>query len=249
MALKTTSTPLDPLTLTEWRDTIASWLGVAYASLSSSAQAELNRIVNEAHEKISQRAAHYPWGQRRTTIAVTGDNVGQDDDDNYQYLMPADFRRLLVISESSSGTRYRAKQAEYLDYLNAADGVATHPWAADASNATWFFQGMSDAQPPRQTWVRVGGPATATAVVVYVPYLALLSTGADSYTVLPAAEVAAIREEARYKWALFSKDYEAAAVHRQAREDEIASLEIGDRQTHDDPIPLGLADSFRRELS
>ena len=65
---------------------------------------------------------------------------------------------------------------------------------------------------------------------------------------LPASEVEAIREQTRYKWALFMKDWTAAAAHRQAREDAIAATEIADRQTVNDPVAMGTSRSFRRQV-
>ena len=245
MPLKTTTAPLDLLTLQEWRDQFAAWVGVSYSNLDSTAQTELNRIVNEAHEKISARAAHYPWGQGEQTSQAVA--AGTDT----TYAMPAEFRHVIDIMETGTNATWRGR-VTILDksdfYQNRGTGD-DHTWVT-RTIPVWFFDGMTNAEPPVQQWRRLGVDNTAAEIhVLYRPYFSLLTTSGDtSYTQLPAAEVAAIREECRYKWALFTKDYEVAAIHRQARDEEIATLEINDREVSEDPLHLGVDAAFLRQL-
>lgn len=248
MTQRTTSTPLDPLTQTEWRNTMAGFIGVAYASLSSNDQTELNRIIDEAHEYISERAKHFPWGKRKKTFTISTDSSGTDADSNQVYQMPADFRHEVAISETDGTTRWRCKVSDEEEYHTAADGSASHPWSNDSLRATWFFYGMSSDNPPVQEWVRVGGPTSGTITFIYRPYFGLVASGSNSYTVLPASEVSAIREHCRYKWKLYKNDYTGAAAHRQAREDDIAALEVADRQNSEEPLRLGFDSEFSNQL-
>lgn len=245
---KTTTTPLDPLTLTEWRNTIASWIGESYANLDSDAQTELNRYIDEAHDYISKRFGHEPWTRRVRTIAVSGDAVGTDNDGNNIYKMWADFRHLIVINEDDGTTTYRAYSADDTDYADRFDGSATHEWSKDTRRAHWAFYSMSDDQPPQQLWIRVGGPSSVTAIVRYRPYLSLLGTGSDSYTVIPAAHVPEIRAHIRTEWAAFTNDTEKYQLQRTVREDHITASAINDTVTTEDPMRQGCDSEFENLL-
>ena len=245
MALKTTSLPLDNLTLTEWRDTIATWVGVSYANLPTTLQNELNRLINEAHDYVSKRFGHEPWTTRETTVAVTSSSA--------TYPMPADFRHWIVGQEEGSTDTIRVLTASKADYMNAwGGGTSTHPWAegGSANRPTWFFDGMTGDEPPVQQWKRAQTPTTSVTLRIhYRPYFSLLSTGADSYTVLPAGYVPEIRAHLMHKWAIYTKDFTQAGVLRQVREDEIAASQINDNVSTEDPVQMGFDDAFTRQMS
>jgi len=240
MTLKTTTTPYDRLELTEWRTAIAESLGVAYASLSTSAATRLDRIVNAAQEYISQRAAHTPKLQREKTFTLTAAS-------DQELAMPADFRSAIRMQEErTDGTNVSAVFTTKTDWMDARDGSVTHPWITD-SRAKVFFDGMSSAEPPVEQWRRVGvSAASATLRVIYRPFFNLLSTGADAFTDLPASETEAILKQAQAQWALYNKDYEAYGVLRQDREDHINALETGDRKNFEEPFEQGMDVLFRR---
>jgi len=243
MTVKTTSLPLDPLTLSEWRDAAAFTIGVGYASHSAEAQARLNRIINEAHEKVSQLFSHQPFAIRPGTITTVADQAA--------YAMNADFRHMLsmveVDSQNAETRPYIARDVS--DFENAVDGTNTHPWAT-RDKATWYFNGMTGAEPPVQEWVRTPIPTSVFTVrIQYRPYLALLNTsGSDSYTVIPAGFSSMILNEIQMKWHAQTKNFEAAAAFRAMRDDDFEALTRNDTDTSEDPVPQGFDGHFLREL-
>ena len=241
--LKTAQTPLAAQTLAQWRTEAGLWIGETYSSLSTDLKTTFDRLLNEAHDYISKRAAHQPWGVEETTLTLT---AGVDT----LYAMPASFRHLiLIVEEEAGGAKTRVEQTTKIDYMNAETGSTAHQWATNTV-PKWFFDGYTTAEPPVQQWRRIGTDKTgATARVQFRPYFGVLAaSGQDAYTVLPAAEVPAIRAQFQYSWALFRKNFDEAGVYRQVRDDEIAANEINDRVTVEDPPMQGLTESFLREL-
>ncbi len=241
--LKTTSAPLDRLTLTEWRATMATWVGETYANLSSVDQTELDRIVNEAHETISQRAAHHPWGTREQTSQTV--TAGSDT----VYPMPADFRHVIDIKETGTNAIWSGRVAlsTKSEWYKAEE--TTHPWTT-RTKPIWFYDGMTAAAPPVMQWRRLGADNTGAEIhILYRPYFSLLTTsGNDSFTQLPAAEVKAIRYEAQTAWALYDQDFDKVQHYERATERAIAALEVNDRVTTEDPYLQGLDEQFSRQL-
>jgi len=244
MTLKVITTPYARPTLTQWRNRICGRIGVAYASLSSTAQAEVNDVRDGAIEYISQRAAHYPWGTSEDatqTIAAGTDTT---------YTLLADVRHIIAIIEEATGSKQRCATSTKEDYLDAwGAGAANHDWITKKP-AVWFFDGFTDDKPPQQQWRRIGADNTgATLRYVYRPFFGLVtSTGEDQYVHLPAAETAAVLEQALYKWALYTGDAEKQGMYQRAREDDIAALEINDRVTSEDPFQQGVGGSFADQL-
>jgi hypothetical protein len=243
--LKTTTLPLDQLLLSEYRTTFADvWLGVAYANMDTNEQTELNRMINEAHEYISQRAAHHPWGIREQTSQTV--SAGTDT----VYEMPADFRHVISIKETGTNATWsgRVTFSDKDEWYKAEQD--THPWVS-RTVPIWFFDGMTAAAPPVQQWRRIGKDNTGAEIhILYRPYFSLLTTTADNdrYTQLPAAEVKAIKHEFMHQWKLFEGEFEAAGHYRSAREDAIAALETNDRVTNEDPYRQGFDSEFSRQL-
>lgn len=223
MALRTTSTPLDQLTLTEWRNTIADWCGVSYANLSTSHQTELNRYIEEAHDYITKRMAHLPWAQRVSapTLSASSTTVS----------MPADFRTMLRITETESGSTTNAIVVTKLDWYEAwgTGGRTTHPWAESSAVPRWYFDGMTSDNPPVAQWKRANTSTNAiTLSFLYVPYFGLVSS--DSYTELPAGAVPEIRHHIRGLWAAFRQEYEKANAEFALREQHIAASNVADNK-------------------
>jgi len=245
MTLKTTGSPLDRPTLTEWRNRLCAVIGVAYSGLSSTAKTQVDRIRDEAVEYVSQRAAHEPWGIREDA----SDAVDAGTDTTYPFR--ADVRHVLAITEETSTSKQRCATSTKQDFLDAwGAGSTQHDWITKKP-AVWFFDGFSDDVPPVQQWRRIGADNTgATIRVFYRPYFAMLTStsGSDSAVQLPPAEVMAIESQALYKWALFTGDEQKVAMYQRAREDDIAALEINDRVTSEDPFQQGVGDSFATQL-
>lgn len=242
MTLKTSSSPLDRLTLAEWRQSAAVWLGLsAWTDIDSVLQTEVERFLNEAHDSISKRAAHYPWGTRETTKTVS---AGTDT----TYAMPADFRHHVSIVEETSTAKTVASVSDHESFMLAHDGTSAHPWTY-RNTPVWFFDGMDDSAPPVQQWRRVGaGNSGATARIRYRPMFGLLNTsGSDQFTDLPAPEVGAIRAKFFLMVARFRGDTEKVAIWKDAMEEAIAENEINDHVTTETPYRLGVDSAFRRE--
>ena len=242
MALKSTTAPLDQILLTEWRDQVCSIKGIAYDSQAAEWKTLLNDTINRAFEYISQRAAHHPWGQQETTLTVT---AGADS----VYAMPAAFRHLVSVYEvAADGSRILADQSTKQDFYNTQEGAA-HPWEY-REKPVWFFDGLTDAQPPVQQWRRIGLDNTgATARVLFRPYFNLLSTtGQDAYPYLPAAESSALLHRILSQLAAAEKDWAGAQFHKAMMDDEIRALEVNDRGTTEAPVRLGTDPDFARQM-
>jgi hypothetical protein len=241
VTLKTASAALAQLNQDAWRQTVAAWCGETYASFGTVQQFELNRIVDEAIEYIAQRAAHHPWGKRETTVSLTS---GTDQ----TFLMPTDFRQLLSMQEeAATGEISPVSFGDKDNWMRSHDGSDTHQWT-DRDRPVYFFDGMDSTSPPRMQWRRVGPSVTSVTLrVFYRPYFEAVGTS-GGYADLPASETDAVEAQARYKWALFIKDYDGAAVMRADREDAITALETGDRTETEDPMPHPVDSRFRREM-
>jgi len=243
MTTKTTSLPLDRLELSEWRDAAAHTIGIAYANLSTEAQTRLNRIINEEHEKVSALFGHHPWCIRNSTVTTVADQAA--------YAVPADFRHMLSIVEvGTDGAETRTIIARDLaDYENAVDGTPTHPWA-NRDKPTWYYNGMTDQDPPTQEWARVPVPTSAFTVrIVYRPFLALLNTsGQDKFTVLDARFSSPILNGILSRWHASTKDFEAANFYRALQRDDVEVLRHNDTDTSEDTFLQGIDPAFLREL-
>lgn len=245
MARKQAQVPFDHPTLAEWRITLGLHVGETYASMSTNEATEFDRMVNEAMEYVSKRFAHEPWMLEETTLSITSGN-------DTTYSMPAAFRHVVVITEEATTTTFRARASTKADFLNAWSTGATteHPWKPQPTS-TWFFDSMTDDVPPVQQWRRIGQDAAGnTARVLFRPYFgALAASGQDQYPVMPPSAMAAVKNKFAHAWSIFKKRFEEAAVYKQDLEDEIATQQINDLDTHEDPYRQGLDPAFLREVT
>lgn len=245
MTLKSTSSPLDQMLLTEWRTQVCGVKGIDYDSQATAWQTMFNDTVNRAFEYLSQRAAHHPWGQQETTLTVLS---GTDS----LYSMPAAFRNIVSVYEVSAdgtvlnGVAFPGPEGKR-SFFEAKGRNAG--WES-SSTPRWFFDGLTSDQPPVQQWRRVGiANAGATAYVLFHPYFNILSTsGQDAYPYLPAAESSALLHRILSQLAAAEKDWQGAQFHKGLMEDEIAALEIADRQTVDAPLRMGTDPDFERQM-
>lgn len=243
MALKTAQVPLPRLTLAQWRTELGLAIGRAYSSLDSDAQTSFDRFLNETYDYISRRCAHEPWATEETTATLT---AGTDT----TYSLPAACRTVIDITEEGSTTTLRALMSTKREFrIGYGAGVSTHPWA-NSKQPVWFFDGFTDDAPPVQQWRRIGTSGSGnTARIMFHPFFGVYATsGEDAYPVLGASYVAMAREHFLEKWFRFKGDYEKAGAHAQAAERELASLEIADNETHEDPWSLGPDENFTREM-
>ena len=244
MTTKTTSAPLDRLTRTEWRDAIAFTIGVAWSGLPTTHQTQIDRIINEAHEKLSQMLGHQPWAIRHYSFSTVASQA--------EYAVPADFRHMLSIVEtgtdSSKERPFIARDAS--DYANAHDQTDTHPWDV-RDKATWFYNGMDDSTPPVQEWKRAPTPTGVfTVETTYRPRFSLLAdSGTDQFALLPAELSSSIRHEAASKYFAQTRDFEAANMHRAFRNDDFEALTRNNTDTSEDQLVQGVDSAFNRELS
>lgn len=246
MAYKAITTPYDAQTLAEWQARFGIWLGETWANLDSTLQTELGRYINEAHNYIERSYGDAEWSIHRASIAVTGDNAGTDDDGNYLYKMPVAFRRLVVIREAGSTEKKRARTSKLINYVNAwNDGTATHPWAADSRQSTWFFHSWSDDSPPRQQWVRIGGESSGvTAIVFFRPFWGLLATGVeDEYPGIPADVQAELDAHMKARTAAFKGDMDKYQLFSAIRNEEHAQTENA-TDFGEDPVAQGRDSEF-----
>ena len=249
--LKTTSTPLDQLLQAAWQARIGTWVGVTWANMSTVQQTEGNRLINGAHEFISQRLGHRPWLRREATLSLVTDQG--------RYAMPADFRHLLDpgILEGTGNSRVRVKintQEEWRKAFPLATGsstsAATHEWD-NQDDPHWVYRGMDASDPPVVVYERIPAPSSAKAgtdnvTLDYRPYQELMD--ATNYAELPASMVEATIEHIRMKWATFEGSFNKAAFHRQLREDELAATNINDNKENEHPIRQELPDDFLIEM-
>lgn len=214
--------PFDPLTLTEWRNTIATWVGVPYSSQNSSITTELDRMIDEAHDYISKRKGHDPWTQREATFTLAASTATAS--------LGYDVRTLIDIAESYSGNTQLATITTKRDYLLAWGKTprASHPWD-DQNKPYYYFDGMTSDNPPKQQWKRVPTPdATVSVTYVYHPYFELLASG--SYAELPAHAVAEIRAYIKYRWQMEYGDQQKAMGYKSMLEDELRASSVADDQ-------------------
>lgn len=244
MTLKSTSSPLDQMLLTEWRTQICGIKGIDYSSQPTAWQTLFDDIVNRAFEYVSQRMAHHPHGQQETTLTVT---AGADT----TYSMPASMRHVVSIHEvATDGSILQVNYTEKRRYYEAPQGVAgSHPWSV-SRNPYWFFDGLTSDQPPVQQWRRIGDDnAGATVYVLYRPYFNILGTsGQDAYPYLPASENAILFHFINAELAAADKDYTAAQLHVGFMDRHIEAAEVNDRETVEAPRRLGGDDEFGRLL-
>lgn len=222
MTLRTASAPYDPLTLDEWKATLGSWVGVAYASLSSTSQTEMVRIINDVHEFISQKFGHDPHAKREWTLTAPSTTDGTTT-------LAVDVRNLEAITETdAAGDRRPVSVTTKLDYYAAMNATSDsdEPWTYQES-PHYFFDGWDNSDPPAQQWRRVPTPGeTLTVKAVGTCYFGVLET--DVYTQLPPSFVPAIRDFCRSEWAAFTKDKESADYYEARAERKVADLSKND---------------------
>jgi hypothetical protein len=244
MALKSTTTPLDQHLLTEWRTQVCGIKGIDYDSMPTAWQTLFGDTVNRAFEYLSQRAGHHPWGQQETTLSVV---AGTDQ----TFSMPAAMRHVIAIHEvATDGSILQVNLTEKRKYYETPIIAAgAHPWTLE-NNPYWFFDGLTSAEPPVQQWRRVGDANSgATAYVLFRPYFNLLSTsGQDAYPYLPASESSALLHRILSQLAAAEKDWTGAQFHKAMMDDEIAALEVNDRDTVEAPRRLGVDPDFARQM-
>ena len=242
MTLRATSTPLDRLSETELRNTVAEWSGIPYADLSTVSQTELNRMIDSTYEYISERSGHFPWAKREYTVALAAD---------VQVLpMPADFRSMKIITETAAGKTSVAYITDKETWRRAwgTIGRVTHPWE-DEAIVRWFFDGMDDSAAPLQQWKRHAAPTAAiTMMFDYVPYF---GTAASALPEIPAHGMGPITHHLRGLYAAWRRQYDVVKEEFSIREDLLAANQIADDQHGAADIDR-IADAppyFFRELS
>jgi len=246
MTLRTVTTALDPLTLTEWRSTLAAWIGETYSGLAATAKTELNRYIDEAHEYITERWGHEPWTQREASLSLASDVA--------VLALAVDVRQVILITEVYNSDTRVADLTTKRDWMMAwgTGGFTSHPWSTQ-EEPHWFFDGMDDSNPPKQQWKRVPTPdAAVTGTVLFHPYFTLLTGSGDAqYSELPPHAVAPLRETIRLKWARFTRDTEGIQLATQAREDELAAVDVADnpKEGHEGPITIDLPNVFKSEMT
>jgi hypothetical protein len=226
MALRAVTTALDSLTLTEWRNTLATWFGVAYADLDSDVQTELNRLIDEAHDWVSKIYGHERWSRRVWTVG--GSDFTAPSTSTGLFDLPADCRQIISIQESEDGTGAEGKFTNYESWMQAGAGTTAHPWD-NQSAPYYFFKAMSDANPPVETWQRVPTPATAATAMTILgrPYFTLLGTTGDTqYTELPPQVVPELRHHLRAQWFAFRMEYEKVGIEIQLRDDAVRATQV-----------------------
>ena len=170
--------------------------------------------------------------------------------------MPADFRQMRYILEGTGTSKRRAlivtDEEYYAAFPTATDDTSTpaHPWT-NQNEPRWFAAGSDTSNPPVKVWERVPAPTSAEAgtdnvTIVYRPLMGLLTS--DQYNELSASTREATNEHIRFKYLLGRKQYEAAAAHRQAREDELHALRQNDMKESEQPLALRIPDSAESEL-
>jgi len=222
-ALRTTTSPLDRLTETELRNTVATWSGISYDNLATATQTELNRILEEAHEYISKRMAHYPWAvrEKEETLSASSQTIS----------MPADFRSMRQITETQGGKTKLVQITTKADFVASwgTQGRSTHPWAESAAEPRWFFDGMTSDDPPVAQWKRAKSDSSAiTVTFYYTPYFGLISS--DTFVELPASAYPEIRHEMRAEYAALRREYDVAREERGLREEKIQASNIADNR-------------------
>lgn len=223
MTLRTITSPYDQHTLAELQAHIGTYLGTAWASLSSAAQTAYQRIIDSSAEYLTKRFAHEPWMMHELSLSLASGTA--------ILTLGAACRHVVRIIETYSGDTRVITPTTKAEFYEAwgTDGASAHPWSTQTT-PRWFLDGMTGDNPPQQQWKRVPTPdAAITGTALVRPYLTLLSGSGDaSYTHIPANAATALTDYILHRVELYRKNWEPATAHKGALEDEIATLNIAD---------------------
>ena len=228
MSLRGVTATLDPRTLTEWRNAICTKFGVAYASLSTAIQTELNRMIDETHDWVSKKYGHEPWARRVWTLS--GTDFTAPSTTTGLFTLPVDCRHIMKIQESETGTGAVGRMTKMEYWMAAGEDLAAHPWS-NQSQPYYFFKAMSDDNPPAQTWQRVPTPSSTftTMTIIGRGLFDLLGTsGSSQYTEMPPDRTAEAWHYLAARWYSFREEYDKAAIEMQLAEKAIVDTMIND---------------------
>jgi len=244
MANRTITTPFDPETQAELRLNIALHRGYsAFSDFDSNIQTVYDRIIDSSAEYLSQRFGHEPWMLLQVSISLAADA------NNYTF--PATCRQVVEIIDTYDGKTTKARMASLRMWMEQWAGQDSHPWD-NQREPYWFFESMSDDNPPQQVWRRVPTPDQAvTGTALVRPYLTLRGTTGDNlYTHIPANAAMAQMDYIKSQVDLHSKDFEGFQAHKASMEDHIAALNVADNpdRGHEGPIHVQLPGQFVSEM-
>ena len=246
MADKSVVSAFDPKTLTEWRNTLAFWVGVAYSNLDTTtggAQDQFNELIDEAHDLVDELFANEPWSRIRKSLSLAA-GTGT-------LALDYDVRHPMVITETYDGTTRQVVIQNLEDYEMAwgGGGRDTHPWT-NQDDPHWIIDELSSDAPPKIQLTRYPAPSLAlTGTALCRPYFGLLaSTGEDQYTFLPRHARRVIKPELIKSWAVMTKDWESVNQLRLERQDQTQNAEppIGGAEQ---AITIKIPDDMIREMT
>ena len=246
MANKSVVSAFDPKTLTEWRNTLAFWVGVAYANLDSTtggAQDQFNELIDEAHDLVDSMFAHEPWSRFRKSLSLAADTA--------TLALDYDVREPMVITETYNGQTKQVVIQFMEDYDMAwgGGGRDTHPWASQ-DDPHWVIDELSSDAPPKIQLTRYPTPDLAiTGTALCRPYFGLLAaSGEDQYTYLPRHARRVIKPELIKSWAVMTQDWEAVNQLRQERQDQLMNAEVSTGGA-EQAITIKMPDDIIREMT
>lgn len=223
MTLRTVTSPYDLQTLGEIRDQLGTYLGTAWANIPTAAQTVYGRIIDASADYLSKRFGHEPWCTAEESLSLAADVAILS--------LSAKTRHVITIIETYDSKTRVVTPTTKREWRLAwgRGGASSHPWD-DQTVPHWFFDGMTDDNPPRQQWKRAPTPDKAiTGTADVRPYFTLVGTTGDTqYTHLPATAATALMDYVFEKVEKFGRNWDAMAAHKASFEDELAATEMSD---------------------
>lgn len=219
MTLRTVTSPYDPQTLSEIRDQIAAYKGIAWANLSTTIQTVYGRIIDASADYISKRFGHEPWATLEESLSLASGTAVLS--------LSAAARTVIVIIETYSGQTRTVNPTTKREYMLAwGSGATSHPWSLQ-TEPRWMFDGMTNDNPPRQQWKRIPTPdAAITGTALCRPYFTARGTTGDTqYVHLPATAEVAMMDYILEKIEKYDRNWQAMAAHKASLEDELRATQ------------------------
>ena len=183
--------PADPITLAELR----TGTGVLVGDTSSTAQTDIDRVVNESYIELANRRAY--WRMRSTTITLTSGTLAYD--------LPSSFDSIFRLYYRQSG-QYKdvevVSDSQWLDVSATRAADAGYPKYARITQTSATLNRVELTPPPSSGFI---SNVSSTLTLEYFIEITRLSSATDE-PILPANLRHHIIYLAGYKYSLFQGD-------------------------------------------
>jgi len=250
VTLRTVSTPLDPILLTEWRTFIGIAVGVDYTNMVAGVQAEFQFLLDEAYEWVDKTYGHQEWAQREWRLGAT--TISAPSTANGTFLLPIDCRHPILFQESENGTGATSNIVTKRQWMAAGANQTAHPWT-DQLYPYYFFDGMDDSEPSQAQWRRVPTPSATIAAFTALGrgYFDIMgTTGNALYQSVPAAVRPEIRHHLKATFYALRSEYDKVGPEMQMRDDAVKATMVNDAPGGSETVIYpGPPNEFTREMS